>query len=151
MSKKCVIIVENYDDGRNMPVRLRSCLVMKIQESAENYLETILVISHKKGMVRSIDLVNELEFSKPSVSVAMKNLRENGYIEMDKDGYIMLLDKGREIAEKIYERHTTLSKYLVALGVDPVVAAEDACRIEHVISAESFEAIKNHIKEKTGK
>ncbi len=151
MSKKCVIIVENYDDGRNMPVRLRSCLVMKIQESAENYLETILVISHKKGMVRSIDIVNELEFSKPSVSVAMKNLRENGYIEMDKDGYIMLLDKGREIAEKIYERHTTLSKYLVALGVDPIVAAEDACRIEHVISAESFEAIKNHIKEKTGK
>ena len=150
MSKKCVIIVENYDDGRNMPVRLRSCLVMKIQESAENYLETILVISHKKGMVRAIDIVNELEFSKPSVSVAMKNLRENGYIEMDKDGYIMLLDKGREIAEKIYERHTTLSKYLVALGVDPVVAAEDACRIEHVISAESFEAIKNHIKEKTG-
>ncbi len=150
MSKKCVIIVENYDDGRNMPVRLRSCLVMKIQESAENYLETILVISHRKGMVRSIDIVNELEFSKPSVSVAMKNLRENGYIEMDKDGYIMLLDKGREIAEKIYERHTTLSKYLVALGVDPVVAAEDACRIEHVISAESFEAIKNHIKEKTG-
>ena len=147
MSKKCVIIVENYDDGRNMPVRLRSCLVMKIQESAENYLETILVISHKKGMVRSIDIVNELEFSKPSVSVAMKNLRENGYIEMDKDGYIMLLDKGREIAEKIYERHTTLSKY----RVDPVVAAEDACRIEHVISAESFEAIKNHIKEKTGK
>ena len=133
-----------------MPVRLRSCLVMKIQESAENYLETILVISHRKGMVRSIDIVNELEFSKPSVSVAMKNLRENGYIEMDKDGYIMLLDKGREIAEKIYERHTTLSKYLVALGVDPVVAAEDACRIEHVISAESFEAIKNHIKEKTG-
>lgn len=151
MSKKCVIIVENYDDGRNMPVRLRSCLVMKIQESAENYLETILVISHRKGMVRSIDIVNELEFSKPSVSVAMKNLRENGYIEMDKDGYIMLLDKGREIAEKIYERHTTLSKYLIALGVDPVVAAEDACRIEHVISAESFEAIKNHIKEKTGK
>ena len=151
MSKKCVIIVENYDDGRNMPVRLRSCLVMKIQESAENYLETILVISHSKGMVRSIDIVNELEFSKPSVSVAMKNLRENGYIEMDKDGYIMLLDKGRKIAEKIYERHTTLSKYLIALGVDPVVAAEDACRIEHVISAESFEAIKNHIKEKTGK
>lgn len=150
MSKKCVIIVENYDDGRNMPVRLRSCLVMKIQESAENYLETILVISHRKGMVRSIDIVNELEFSKPSVSVAMKNLRENGYIEMDKDGYIILLDKGREIAEKIYERHTTLSKCLVALGVDPVVAAEDACRIEHVISAESFEAIKNHIKEKTG-
>ena len=123
---------------------------MTLGKSLEDYLETILILKIKKGMVRSIDIVNELEFSKPSVSVAMKNLRENGYIEMDKDGYIMLLDKGREIAEKIYERHTTLSKYLVALGVDPIVAAEDACRIEHVISAESFEAIKNHIKEKTG-
>lgn len=150
MSKKCVIIVQNYDIGLILLMILRSCLVMKIQESAENYLETILVISHRKGMVRSIDIVNELDFSKPSVSVAMKNLRENGYIEMDKDGYIMLLDKGREIAEKIYERHTTLSKYLIALGVNPAVAAEDACRIEHVISAESFEAIKKHIKEKTG-
>ena len=110
---------------------------MKIQESAENYLETILVLKNKNGAVRSIDIANELGFSKPSVSVAMKNLRENGYIEVDGSGYITLLESGRQIAEKIYERHTTISKWLVSLG-----AAEDACRIEHIISSESFEAIK---------
>ena len=115
---------------------------MKIQESAENYLETILIIKNKNGAVRSIDIANELGFSKPSVSVAMKNLRENGYIEVDSSGYITLLDSGRQIAEKIYERHTTLSKWLVSLGVDAKTAAEDACRIEHIISSESFEAIK---------
>ena len=117
---------------------------MKIQESAENYLETILILRQRNGMVRSIDIVNELEFSKPSVSVAMKNLRENGYISMDEDGYIKLTDKGLEIAEKMYERHIFITKWLSALGVDPVIAAKDACRIEHVISAESFEAIKKH-------
>lgn len=115
---------------------------MKIQESAENYLETILILKNKNGAVRSIDITNELGFSKPSVSVAMKNLRENGYIEVDSSGYITLLDSGRRIAEKIYERHTTLSKWLVSLGVDAKTAAEDACRIEHIISSESFEAIK---------
>lgn len=115
---------------------------MKIQESAENYLETILILKNKNGAVRSIDIANELGFSKPSVSVAMKNLRENGYIEVDSSGYITLLDSGRKIAEKIYERHTTLSKWLVSLGVDVKTAAEDACRIEHIISSESFEAIK---------
>lgn len=115
---------------------------MKIHESAENYLETILVLKNKNGAVRSIDIANELGFSKPSVSVAMKNLRENGYIEVDSSGYITLLDSGRQIAEKIYERHTTLSKWLVSLGVDAKTAAEDACRIEHIISSESFEAIK---------
>lgn len=115
---------------------------MKIQESAENYLETILVLKNKNGAVRSIDIANELGFSKPSVSVAMKNLRENGYIEVDSSGYITLLDSGRQIAEKIYERHTTLSKWLVSLGVDAKIAAKDACRIEHIISSESFEAIK---------
>ena len=115
---------------------------MKIQESAENYLETILILKNKNGTVRSIDIANELGFSKPSVSVAMKNLRENGYIEVDSSGYITLLDSGRKIAEKIYERHTTLSKWLVSLGVDAKTAAEDACRIEHIISSESFEAIK---------
>lgn len=115
---------------------------MKIQESAENYLETILILKNKNGAVRSIDIANELGFSKPSVSVAMKNLRENGYIEVDSSGYITLLDSGRKIAEKIYERHTTLSKWLVSLGVDAKTAAEDACRIEHIISSESFEAIK---------
>lgn len=115
---------------------------MKIQESAENYLEAILIIHNRQGNVRSIDIANELGFSKPSVSVAMKNLRTNGYIEVDKEGFITLLDKGREIADKIYERHTLLSAWLVRMGVSPEVAAEDACRIEHVISAETFERLK---------
>ena len=102
---------------------------MKIQESAENYLETILILSQKKTQVRSIDIVNELEFSKPSVSVAMKNLRQNGYVLMDKDGSLTLTDAGREIAEMIYERHQVLSEWLVRLGVDEQTAVKDACRI----------------------
>ena len=118
---------------------------MKIQESAENYLEAILMIHNRQGNVRSIDIANELSFSKPSVSVAMKNLRTNGYIEMDKDGFITLLDKGREIAEKIYERHTLISNWLMHMGVSPETAAEDACRIEHLISAETFEKLKEHV------
>ena len=117
---------------------------MKIQKSAEDYLETILILYNRRGTVHAIDIANELAFSKPSVSVAMKNLRMNGYIEMDPDGSITLLDKGREIAEKIYERHTLLSDWLTILGVSPEVAVEDACRIEHVISDESFRAIKAH-------
>lgn len=118
---------------------------MKIHESAENYLETILVLCNKKGKVRSIDIATDLGFSKPSVSIAMKNLRENGYIDIDSGGYITLLESGRKIAEKIYERHTMLSKWLISLGVDEIIAANDACRIEHVISEESFNAIKNSI------
>lgn len=117
---------------------------MKIQESAENYLETILILNNRKGEVRSIDIVNELGFSKPSVSVAMKNLRENGYIAMNSDGYITLLDKGAEIANKMYERHTFLSKCLIKLGVNEKTAVEDACRIEHIISEETFSALKKH-------
>ena len=117
---------------------------MEIHESAENYLETILILQKRQGQVRSIDIASELSFSKPSVSVAMKNLRLNGYIDVSKDGYITLLDKGREIAEKMYERHTLFSDWLIALGVSPQVAAEDACRIEHVISNETFEAFKAH-------
>ena len=115
---------------------------MKIQESAENYLETILIIQQRKGFVRSIDIANELEYSKPSVSVAMKNLRQNGYIDVDVAGNIVLLDPGRIIAEKMYERHKTISEWLTSLGVTPEVAVEDACRIEHIISTETFEAIK---------
>ena len=115
---------------------------MEIHESAENYLETILVIGKRKPQVRSIDIANELSFSKPSVSVAMKNLRVNGYINVDREGFITLTEAGRAIAEKIYERHELLSAWLVHLGVDPQVAAEDACRIEHVISTESFERLK---------
>ena len=118
---------------------------MRIQESAENYLETILILKKRLGQVRSVDIAGELSFSKPSVSVAMKNLRLNGYIEVDRDGMISLTDQGLAIAEKIYERHTLLSDWLKTLGVDPQVAAEDACRIEHVISAETFEAFKAHV------
>lgn len=121
---------------------------MKIHESAENYLETILILQKRNGQVRSIDIANELSFSKPSVSVAMKNLRETGYIEVNSDGYIVLLEEGLKIAEKIYERHTMISDWLISLGVDPTVAVEDACKIEHVISSESFLAIKNHVKQK---
>lgn len=117
---------------------------MNIHESAENYLETILILHNRKGYVRSIDIATELSFSKPSVSVAMKNLRTNGYIEVDNSGHITLTAKGLEIAEKMYERHTLLSNLLVALGVSPETAAEDACRIEHVISVETFDALKAH-------
>ena len=118
---------------------------MKIQESAENYLETVLVLSERNPEVRSIDVATELGFSKPSVSVAMKNLRENGYVVINKEGHIFLTDAGREIAEMIYERHTLLSTWLISLGVSPETAAEDACRMEHVISKESFSAIKEHV------
>ena len=118
---------------------------MKIQESAENYLETILMLGQSGQLVRSIDIVNELGFSKPSVSVAMKKLRENGYIHMDNDGHITLSETGAEIAERMYERHTLLSSFLIKLGVDEKVAVEDACRIEHVISPETFQKLKEHV------
>ena len=117
---------------------------MKIQESAENYLETILILHNRKGYVRSTDIATELGFSKPSVSVAMKNLRTNEYIIMDENGFISLTDKGMAIASSVYEKHTILSRWLVSLGVDPKTAAEDACRMEHVISQESFTKLKEH-------
>ncbi len=115
---------------------------MKIQQSAENYLETIFMLQKNKGSCRSIDIANELGFSKPSVSVAMKNLRTNGFIEVSGDGNITLLEPGKKIACELFERHTLLTKFLVSIGVPEETAAEDACRIEHVISKESFEAIK---------
>lgn len=118
---------------------------MKIQESAENYLETILIITERKGEVRSVDIVNELGFSKPSVSVAMKNLRENGYISMDSKGYIELTPIGKSIAVTMYERHKLFTEWLMALGVSESTAKEDACRMEHVISAETFDCIKKHL------
>ncbi len=119
---------------------------MHVNESAENYLETILVLSQKLPVVRSVDIATELDFKKPSVSVAMKKLRESEHITVSPEGYITLTPSGKEIADRIYERHTLLSSWLERLGVNPKVAAEDACRIEHVISSESFEAIKRHIK-----
>lgn len=119
---------------------------MQIHESAENYLETILMLQNKRGSVRSIDIANELNFSKPSVSVAMKTFREGGYIEMDKDGLITLTESGHAIAEKIYERHQIVAKGLMALGVQEEAAFRDSCKIEHDLSEESFEKIKEHLK-----
>ncbi len=117
---------------------------MKVQESAENYLETILMLKKRNGYVRSIDIANELSFSKPSVSTAMKHFREQGYISVESNGSIILTESGLKIAERVYERHLLLSKYLIALGVDEETAKEDACRIEHVISQQSFDKIKEH-------
>ena len=118
---------------------------MHMQESGEMYLETILILSRTKGQVRSIDIVDYMSFSKPSVSRAVGLLKSGGYILVDPEGYITLTDAGREVAEKISERHTTLTELLTRLGVDPDVAAEDACRMEHTISDESFEALKRHM------
>lgn len=118
---------------------------MHNNESAENYLETILILSKKLPVVRSVDIANELGFKKSSVSIAMKNLREKNHITVTDAGFIYLTDSGKEIAEMIYERHELLTDFLVKLGVNPEVAAEDACRIEHVISAESFAAVKAHV------
>ena len=118
---------------------------MKIHESGENYLESILTLKKKNGSVRAIDIVNDLGFSKPSVSVAMKNLRQKEYITVDNGGNISLTDTGLKIAESVLERHQIITDFFVALGVDPEVAAEDACRMEHVISEESFDALKKHV------
>ena len=115
---------------------------MNIHESAEDYLERILMLRLKNGTVRSIDIVRDLEYSKPSVSIAMKRLRENGYIQMAADGLITLLPPGEEIASRIYDRHQLLTQFLVQLGVSPENAAADACKIEHDISEESYEKIK---------
>lgn len=118
---------------------------MQLQESGQMYLETILILSKKSNSVRSIDISQYMSFSKPSVSRAVNLLKDGGYILISKEGYITLTALGREIAEKIYERHTILTKCLIALGVSEETAAEDACKIEHDISDESFSAIKRHI------
>lgn len=120
----------------------RRVIKIKILESSENYLEAILMIQREKGEVRSIDIANKLHFSKASVSVAMKNLRNNGFISTDEKGFISLEPKGKEIAEKVLEKHEVISGLLITLGVDPEIASEDACRMEHAMSDESFEAIK---------
>jgi len=115
------------------------------------YLETILVLGNRKPYVRSVDIAGELDYKKSSVSVAMRNLRENGYIDIDDAGYISLTEKGKEIAEAMYERHTVISDWLMRLGVDRDTAIADACKIEHVISKESFDAIKMHVQGKCGR
>jgi Mn-dependent DtxR family transcriptional regulator len=117
----------------------------KIYESAENYLETILILKERNGSVRSIDIVRELDFSKPSVSVAMKNLKEKGLISIDGSGNISLTEEGLTIASEVYDRHKVLSRALIELGVSEETAAVDACRIEHYISSESFDKIKEYI------
>lgn len=117
----------------------------KSNESIEDYLETILILSKKLPVVRSVDIANELNYKKSSISVAMKNLRSNEYITVSPQGYITLTDSGLSIAEMIYERHTVLTEWLIRLGVDKDTAAEDACRIEHDLSKESFNALKDHI------
>jgi Mn-dependent DtxR family transcriptional regulator len=122
---------------------------MIIKESAENYLEAILMIGKQKGYVRSIDVANELNFTKPSVSVAMKNFREDGYINVDSDGNITLTKKGLKIAERIYERHQLIASVLISLGVDKDVAYEDSCKIEHDLSEETFDKIKEFYEKHT--
>jgi Mn-dependent DtxR family transcriptional regulator len=118
----------------------------KSEESLEDYLETILILSKRLPAVRSIDIAHELSFSKPSVSIAMKNLRNNDYITVSEEGHISLTPSGKEIAESVYEKHTLLSDWLIYLGVDPETAVADACKMEHDISPESFQAIKKHVR-----
>ncbi|MBQ8856817.1 MAG: metal-dependent transcriptional regulator [Lachnospiraceae bacterium] len=122
---------------------------MRKNESAENYLETIYILSKKLPVVRSVDIATELNFKKPSVSVAMKHLREKELIVVSDAGFITLTEEGKAQAEAIYERHTILTKMFVMLGVPEEIAAEDACQIEHILSDESFKAIKKHLKEKS--
>lgn len=118
---------------------------MSLRESGEMYLETIYVLSKKSDSVRSLDVAEQMGFSKPSVSRAVKLLKEGEYLTVDKDGYLHLTESGLAVAKKIYERHTVLTELLVSLGVSRETAAEDACKIEHVISDESFAAMKNHL------
>ena len=134
---------------------------MQIHQSAEDYLECILKLSKELPVVRSIDIANELEFSKPSVSIAMRNLRENGYVSMDagrlngyikvdNSGFITLTESGMEIASNIYDRHLILRKWLEFLGIDPEIAEQDACKIEHTLSKETYTALRKHILDEMG-
>lgn len=118
---------------------------MKIHESAEDYLERILILQKKNGKVISIDIANSMNYSKPSISRAMKNLKQNDYITVEENGEIILTPKGLEIAQKIYERHVLLTNYFIKLGVDEETARNDACKIEHDLSEKTFNAIKNHV------
>lgn len=124
---------------------------MKIHESAENYLEAILMLKNSNGYVRSIDIANHLNFTKPSVSVAMKSFREDGYVTVDRDGNISLTEKGLKIANKVYERHQVIAKLLIALGVDEETAYEDSCKIEHDLSDITFSKLKEHMEKHLGK
>ena len=122
---------------------------MKIQKSSEDYLETMLMLREEHGYIRSVDIAAHLGVTKPSVSYATKRLRENGYITMDKDGLISLTESGLEIAERIYERHKVLTQLLISLGVSPETAREDACKIEHDLSVETFNVIREHARRRS--
>ena len=123
---------------------------LQIHESAEDYLEAILMLKERKGAVRSIDIANELEYTKPSVSVAMKKLRENGYVLMDDEGLLTLTPEGEKIATHVYSRHKLLTEFFVRLGVNEATAAADACKVEHDLSEETFEKLLEHARQKTG-
>lgn len=120
-------------------------MALRKNESIEDYLECILILGEKKPVVRGVDVANEMGFKKSSVSVAMKNLREKGHITVSEEGYISLTETGKQIAEMIYERHTLLTEWFVNIGIDPKIASDDACKVEHDISGESFEAIKKYV------
>ena len=124
---------------------------MNHNESIEDYLETILIISEEKPVVRSVDIANEMGFSKPSISIAVKNMKEKEYITVSDEGYITLTDSGRALAERVYGRHKFFRKWLISLGVDEATANDDACRIEHVITEETFEAIRNAVEGKASR
>ena len=141
---KCAVL-----KGSQQYRRVRGFIMNKINESSEDYLERILILSKKLPVVRSIDIANDMGFTKASVSIAMKNLKEKGHIEVSSAGFITLTDEGRSIAEMILERHNFVMNWLISLGVDEDIAAEDACRIEHVVSKDSFEAIKKFVEEKS--
>ena len=129
--------------------KVRQVKLMKLQESGEMYLETILILKERFGYVRAIDIAHELNFSKPSVSRAISLLRENDYVTFDPNGMILLTEKGQEMAEKIYERHNVLTQCLMALGISEETAAADACRMEHIISEETFTKLKEHMAQHT--
>lgn len=131
----------NRDLLRMMPAAPERGIIVELHESAEDYLETILILYERNGQVRSIDIVNEMNYSKPSISIAMKKLRENGFIRMDVNGLITLTAEGREVAERIYSRHRLLTQVLEAIGIDPKKAEEEACKIEHDIDDETYEKI----------
>ena len=143
--------VEGLPDGCEVCEEESHEQEMKQNESSEDYLETILMLSEAKPVVRSVDIANELGYKKSSVSVAMRNLRERGHIRVTDEGYIYLTETGSKIAEMIYERHKLISEWLIKIGVPEVIAVEDACRVEHDLSMESFEAIKKYIKKNSGK
>ena len=133
---------------RSAYVLFREKKMKKVSESAENYLETILVLSRRQGSVRAIDIANELDFSKPSVSIALKHLREQGHVVISEDGVLSLTESGRRIAEGIYERHLVLTRFFTSLGVDEDIAQADACKIEHILDPQTFNAIKRSLKDR---